>query len=120
VDELRHGTELDELDEVDELDVVDELDEVVEEAWVVDVGAVVVVVDGGRVVEVVEDDEVDVVDVEVVEDDDVEATIAHAPSPMAMSASTTTAMISGVREPLGTSLPGTIGAVRRVHSVPSQ
>jgi hypothetical protein len=117
VDELRHGTELDELDEVDELDVVDELDEVVEEAWVVDVGAVVVVVDGGRVVEVVE---VEVVDVEVVEDDDVEATIAHAPSPMAMSASTTTAMISGVREPLGTSLPGTIGAVRRVHSVPSQ
>jgi hypothetical protein len=90
-------------------------------AWVVVVvGRVVVVV--GRVVDVV--DEVVVVDDVVVVVAGalslVEATSAHAPSPMATRARMTTATINAVREPPGTSLPGTIGAVLRVHSVPSQ
>jgi hypothetical protein len=90
-------------------------------AWVVVVvGRVVVVV--GRVVVVVNDVVVVVDDVVVVAGDPslVLAVSAHTPSPMAIRARITTATISAVRDPPGTSLPGTIGAVLRVQAVPSQ
>jgi hypothetical protein len=122
VHELRHGTATVVVVSGTVVVVVGASVVVVVGAWVVVVVGRVVVVVGrvvvvvGRVVVVVDD----VVVVVAGELSLVLATTAHAPRPMATRARITTATINAVRDPPGASLPGTMGAVRRVHSVPSQ